>query len=101
MYFKVILHSVVYSDLSFGAGYVNTEPENSFQTLHCRASRVIFNLRRDVSYTDFYVTGIPSEIHETASRTNMLRFIKLFYKVFSGKIFVALSSLKKKHLYVF
>lgn len=61
LYFKVILHSVVYSDVSFGAGYINTEPENSLHALHCRAARVIFNLRRDESYTDFYVTGIPSE----------------------------------------
>ena len=35
------------------------------------------------------------KIHETASRTNMLQFNKLFHKVFSGKIFAALSSLKK------
>lgn len=41
------------------------------------------------------------KINETASRTNMLRFIKLFHKVFSGKIFAAQSFLKKKHLYAF
>ena len=46
-YFKVILPSVKYGLVLWGA-CCNSNPRDSIERLHCRASRIIFNLPRDM-----------------------------------------------------
>ena len=46
-YFKVILPSVKYGLVLWGA-CCNSNPRDSVERLHCRASRIIFNLPRDM-----------------------------------------------------